>query len=33
MAAFELSGHRKMLGAAFVEEMTQARRVWMRVGD
>jgi aldehyde dehydrogenase (NAD+) len=29
---FKLSGHGKMLGAAFVEEMTQIKTVWMKVG-
>jgi acyl-CoA reductase-like NAD-dependent aldehyde dehydrogenase len=29
---FKLSGHGKMLGAAFVEEMTQIKSVWMKVG-
>jgi acyl-CoA reductase-like NAD-dependent aldehyde dehydrogenase len=29
---FKLSGHGKMLGAAFVEEMTQVKSVWMKVG-
>jgi phenylacetaldehyde dehydrogenase len=29
---FRLSGHGKMLGAAFVEEMTQIKSVWMKVG-
>jgi phenylacetaldehyde dehydrogenase len=28
---FKLSGHGKMLGAAFVEEMTQVKSVWMKV--
>jgi phenylacetaldehyde dehydrogenase len=28
---FKLSGHGKMLGAAFVEEMTQIKSVWMKV--
>ena len=29
---FKLSGHGKMLGAAYVEEMTQVKAVWMKVG-
>jgi acyl-CoA reductase-like NAD-dependent aldehyde dehydrogenase len=29
---FKLSGHGKMLGAAFVDEMTQVKSVWMKVG-
>jgi acyl-CoA reductase-like NAD-dependent aldehyde dehydrogenase len=29
---FKLSGHGKMLGASFVEEMTQTKSVWMKVG-
>jgi aldehyde dehydrogenase (NAD+) len=29
---FKLSGHGKMLGAAFVDEMTQIKSVWMKVG-
>src|SRR3954447_24098097 len=29
---FKLSGHGKMLGAAFVEEMSQLKAVWMKVG-
>jgi acyl-CoA reductase-like NAD-dependent aldehyde dehydrogenase len=30
---FKLSGHGKMLGAAFVDEMTQIKSVWMKVGE
>jgi acyl-CoA reductase-like NAD-dependent aldehyde dehydrogenase len=29
---FKLSGPGKMLGAAYVEEMTQVKAVWMKVG-
>jgi acyl-CoA reductase-like NAD-dependent aldehyde dehydrogenase len=29
---FKLSGHGKMLGAAFVDELTQIKSVWMKVG-
>jgi hypothetical protein len=30
--SFKISGPGKMLGAAFVEEMTQVKSVWMKVG-
>jgi acyl-CoA reductase-like NAD-dependent aldehyde dehydrogenase len=29
---FKLSGHGKALGAASIEELTQTKSVWMKVG-